>query len=138
MALYYDPDLDPETRAAIREEFVRALASFPVWAVHKAFDAWTKSSTRRPTPGEIVILVNREMKPMVDELAARTRDEIARKEYREALTPAEIEKRRIFAQGVMRRMGYAKDEAPKGPRRETVTDEDLAEMADLIKKGATK
>lgn len=71
LALYFDPDLEPETKAAIREEFVRALATFPIWAVHKAFDAWVRTAQRRPTPGEIVILADRELRPLSNELERR-------------------------------------------------------------------
>jgi hypothetical protein len=134
LALYYDPDLEPETKASIREEFVRALSTYPIWAVHKAFDNWTRSSTRRPTPGEIVILVAREMQPLTDELKRRARDAAEKREYRPDPTPEEMEHRRAFAQDVMRRAGYAKEERPKGPRRETVTEEDKAEMAALLKR----
>lgn len=138
MALYYDQDLDPETKAAIREEFVRALSGYPIWAVHKAFDSWTRSAQRRPTPGEIVILVAREMQPLVDELNRRKKEDAEKREYRPELTPAEMEQRRAFAQGVMRRFGYAKEERPKGPPRETVTDEDREEMAAILKRMGNK
>ena len=133
LALYYDPDLEPETRAAIREEFVRALSTYPIWAVHKAFDNWTRTATRRPTPGEIVILVSREMQPLTDELSRRAKEASERREYKPEPTAQEMAQRREFAQGVMRKLGYAKDaERPKGPVRETVTDEDKAEMAALL------
>lgn len=134
MALYYDPDLEPETKAAIREEFVRALATYPVWAVHKAFDSWTRSATRRPTPGEIVILVSREMKPLTDEVNRRAKEAAERKDYLPGPTPEEMEQRRAFAQDVMRNFGFAKDAKPKGPVRTTVTDEDRAEMAAILQR----
>lgn len=133
LALYYDPDLEPETKAAIREEFVRALATYPVWAVHKAFDSWTRSATRRPTPGEIVILAAREMQPLVDEVSRRVKEAAERKDYKPEPTPEEMAQRREFAQGVMQKFGYAKNmDRPKGPVRETVTEEDKAEMAALL------
>lgn len=133
LALYYDPDLEPETKAAIREEFVRALASYPIWAVHKAFDAWARSAQRRPTPGEIVILVAREMQPLTDELNRRKKEDAEKRDHRPDPTPEEMEHRRAYAQGVMRRYGFAKEERPKGPVRTTVTDEDKVEMAALLK-----
>jgi hypothetical protein len=133
LALYYDPDLEPETRAAIREEFVRALATYPVWAVHKAFDNWTRTATRRPTPGEIVILVSREMQPLTEELHRRAREAAEQREYKPEPTPEEMQRRCAFAQDVMQRMGYAKhEERPKGPVRETVTDDDKAEIAAML------
>lgn len=132
LALYYDPDLEPETRVAIREEFVRALSSYPAWAIHKAFDAWTRSAQRRPTPGDIVILVGREMKPLTDELARRDREEADRREERPELTAEEIERRRKYAASVLSDAGFASRMATTGPRRETVTDEDLAEMRAML------
>ena len=72
--MYFDPDNDPETKAAMRESFVRALSQIPAWAMHRAFDRWEKTQQRRPSPGEIVILAERELKPMVDEVAKRKRD----------------------------------------------------------------
>lgn len=76
LSLYFDPDNDPAQRAAIREEFVRALAGFPDWAVQRAFDAWTKRGTRRPSPGEIAILAQRQLEPLTAELQRRRkRDE---------------------------------------------------------------
>ena len=57
LAAYFDPHLDdPKTRAGVREEFVRALAGRPMWAIHRAFDAWSRTRVRRPSPGEIVTL----------------------------------------------------------------------------------
>lgn len=133
LALYYDPDLEPETKAAIREEFVRALAAYPTWAMHKAFDSWTRSATRRPTPGEIVILVAREMQPLTDELNRRAKEDAERGDYREAPSPEEMERRRNFASSVMQMAGFQKHaDRPTGPRRETVTEEDLAEMAAIL------
>lgn len=75
LGLYFDPDFDPQTKAAVREEFVRALSSHPMWAVHRAFDAWARQHTRRPSPGEIVILVQKELQPITNELARRRRAE---------------------------------------------------------------
>ena len=71
LGLYFEPGFDDETRMAVREEFLRALADYPDWAVQRAFDAWTKTMQRRPTPGEIVILASREVKPLADELHRR-------------------------------------------------------------------
>lgn len=73
LGLYFDPDHDPKVRAAVRAEFVRALREFPDWAVQRAFDGWVKTMQRRPTPGEIAILAQREVKPLVEELDYRKR-----------------------------------------------------------------
>lgn len=71
LALYFDPDFDAHTKAAVREEFIRALSGFPQWAVMRAFDAWVRTRHRRPSPAEIAILVESELKPFTDELRAR-------------------------------------------------------------------
>jgi hypothetical protein len=81
LANYYDPDFDAETKALSKAEFLTALKSFPDWAVQQAFDAWVKTGTRRPSPAEIVILVNRALKPLADELARRAKERTERAEY---------------------------------------------------------
>lgn len=81
LANYYDPDFDAETKALARGEFLTALESFPDWAVQQAFDTWVKTGTRRPSPGEIVILVGRAMKPLTDELARREKAAAQKAEY---------------------------------------------------------
>lgn len=135
LGLYFDPDNDPATRAAVREEFVRALAGYPDWAVQRAFDVWVKTGQRRPTPGEIVILVGRELKPLTDELARREREKADRQDHRPDLSPEELERRRNFAQGVMAMTGFAKGMLHRdGPPRESVTDEDRTEMAAILAK----
>lgn len=133
LGLYFDPDNDPETRAAVRREFVVALSAYPDWAVQRAFDAWVKSAQRRPTPGEIAIMVGREMKPFTDELARRERDAADQREQRSDITPEELQRRREFASGIMSNLGFLKGR-PRfdGPPRDTVTDEDKAEMAALL------
>jgi hypothetical protein len=134
--MYFDPDHDPAVKAAMREEFVRALASYPDWAVQRAFDAWVKTGQRRPTPGEIVILVGREMKPMTDEIARREREERERAEAEAMPSPDELERRRAFARETMERLGFAKAARPGGPMRTDVTEADLAEWrATLAAKG---
>ena len=132
MAQYYDPDFDPETKALVREEFVRCMLPYPGWAVHKGFDEWTRTMQRRPSPAEIVILIGRAMKPLTDEIKRREKDAAEMASSQSELTPEEIERRRAFAQGVMAKAGYATQRANPGPRRETVTDEDRAEMAVML------
>lgn len=70
---YFRANDDEETEMAIREEFVRALEGRPNWAVQRAFDRWVKTATRRPSPGEILILIDRELQPLAEELARRKR-----------------------------------------------------------------
>lgn len=91
LGLYFDPDFDAETKALVREEFVRALAAHPDWAVQRAFDVWAKSQSRRPAPSEIVRLVELELKPLTDELARRRMSENERqKEQRIPPDPSRI------------------------------------------------
>lgn len=81
---YFREKNDPETNTAIREDFLRALAMYPDWAVQRAFDAWVRTGTRMPSPGEMVILASRETKPLHEELLKRKRvaDEQAEDERR--------------------------------------------------------
>jgi len=73
LSLYYDPDLDPTTKAELRQEFVIALTAYPDWAIQRAFDQWVKDAKRRPSPGEIVSLAALQVKTITDELARRER-----------------------------------------------------------------
>lgn len=57
----------------IRKAYLVALASYPNWAVQKAFDAWVRTGTRMPSPGDIVILAGREVRPIHEEIARRER-----------------------------------------------------------------
>jgi hypothetical protein len=134
LALYFDPDNDPATRAAVRKEFVVALSAYPDWAIQKAFDVWVKTGQRRPTPGEIGILVGRELKPIADELSRREREAAEAREARSELSPEELERRRVFAADVVGRAGYGFGVASRdGSLRETVTDADRAEMAEHMR-----
>lgn len=89
---YYARVDDPETSAAIRKDFCMALAEFPDWAIQRAFDTWIKTMTRTPSPGEIVILVHREMKPLFDEVSARQRLHAPRQAERKPVDAAEAER----------------------------------------------
>lgn len=104
LGLYFDPDFDAETRALVRQEFVVALANYPDWAVQRAFDRWVADMRRRPSPGEIVILVQRELKPIADELARRRKhaDEAEEERRRAAAARCSAE----AAQEVLERAGF--------------------------------
>lgn len=128
LSLYFDPDNSPETKAAVRQEFVVALSGVPAWAMQKAFDAWVKTGQRRPTPGEILILAERELKPIADELARRKRLEDERREADAAPSDEELAQRRAAAAEVMQRVGYATTPRPSGPPRTNVTPEEVQEM----------
>ena len=71
LSLYFQPDEDDTTRAMVRQEFVAALSAYPDWAVQQAFDQWVRTATRRPSPGEIVILAGRAIEPFTDEITRR-------------------------------------------------------------------
>lgn len=136
LGLYYDPDNDALTRAAMRQEFVVALAEYPDWAVQRGFDAWVKTQQRRPTPGEILILVAREIKPFTDELKRRESIAQDQRDYREQPTEEELANRRKVAQEVLTRVGFAKAERPDGPVRTDVTPDEVEAMrAHLQAKG---
>lgn len=118
LALYFVPDEDFETKAAVREEFLRALASYPNWAVQQAFDAWTRNRVRRPSPGEIVVEVGNAMRPVTDEIARRKK-----------MVPPEPVVDRVSkeaAQAIMERAGFAPKPMAKRPTRETATPEEWA------------
>ena len=83
LSCFYEPDMAPEDRAAMMDEFGRALRTFPRWAVSKAYDAWMRTSHRRPSPGEIAILAGRELKAVTDEIALRKKLEVALEPMRE-------------------------------------------------------
>lgn len=112
---YYDPDFDPETKALVREEFVRALLPYPVWAMHKAFDEWTRTMQRRPSPAEIVILIGRAIQPFTREIAEREKlaQRIEDEKRAAEISPAELEQRRAFAASIVARAGYAMTSAVK-------------------------
>lgn len=128
LSLYFDPDHSPETKAAVRQEFVVALSGVPAWAMQKAFDAWVKTGQRRPTPGEILILAERELKPIADELARRQRLEENRRAAEAAPSDEELAQRRAAAAEVMQRVGYAKAPRPSGPPRTDVTPDEVEAM----------
>lgn len=128
LGLYYDPDNDPATRAAVRQEFVIALADYPDWAVQRGFDAWVKTQQRRPTPGEILILVAREVKPFTDEIKRREALRADQRDYRDPISDEELAQRRVVANEVMQRLGYAKAVRPEGPVRTDVTPDEVEAM----------
>ena len=88
LSCFYEPDMLPEDRAAMMDEFGRALRAFPRWAVSKAYDAWMRTAHRRPSPGEIAILAGRELKTVTDEIALRRKFEVAPEAPRSKPDPA--------------------------------------------------
>lgn len=126
--LYFQPESTPEAKAAVRKEFVVALGGVPAWAMQKAFDAWVKTGQRRPTPGEILLLAERELKPIADELARRKRLEEDRREAEAEPSDEELAQRRAAAAQIMQDLGFAKAPRPSGPPRTDVTEQDREEM----------
>jgi hypothetical protein len=107
LALYFEPDPDdPEARAAVREAFVRALAHVPSWAMHRAFDQWERTGQRRPSPGEIVILAERALQPLVREVDDRKRNTEAAAEARRAAEEERTPEQRRRAQEIVERCGF--------------------------------
>ncbi|MEI4262747.1 hypothetical protein [Roseovarius sp. D0-M9] len=98
------PDWTEEEWADMYNEFRLALRDMPSWAVENAFHDWMRAHPRRPSPAEIVILAERALRPIKDEIAHRKK-EAARLEEQEAerrrakLTPEE-------ADAICARAGY--------------------------------
>lgn len=82
---FYEPDMSHEDRAAVMDEFARALRGYPRWAVSRGFDGWMKAGTRRPSPGDIVILAGRAIQEITDEL--KRRDRIAEQQAEDDAPP---------------------------------------------------
>lgn len=93
----------PADRAAMIEEFGKALRSFPKWAVVGAFDDWMATARRRPAPGDIVALASKRVQRLTTEIAERKKAEP--EPVREL--PSVEERRRIAAE-VMAGYGSAK------------------------------
>lgn len=134
---YFTANVPEGVRVMEAEDWRASLQDKPAWAVEKACRWWKSDENpdhrRKPLEGDIAERVKFEMgilsfgamkvREYDDGYAKRT---AAPEDARP--TPEEMEHRRAFAQDVMRRAGYAKDARPKGPRREDVTEDDLAEM----------
>ena len=69
--LGFIPDWTPAERAGVLDEFRKALRDLPGWAIKRAFSQWVRTHPRRPSPAEIVLLAERAMEPITNELAAR-------------------------------------------------------------------
>lgn len=138
LGLYFQPDEDEKAKLAVRQAFVIALESVPSWAMHKAFDEWIRTGTRRPSPAEIRILADRALEPFARELKAR----LAAKEPPPPLvSPEDMERRRAFASRVMAELGYSKaiPRDKSTPPRQDVTPEEIAEtMAEVNARSAER
>jgi hypothetical protein len=140
---YFTASVPEGVRRMEAEDWRAALGEWPQWAVEKACRWWKSDANpdhrRKPIEGDIVERVRFEM-GILSFAAMKVREFDAGYEKRHATpepsrpTPAEMERRRQFAQATMERLGYARAAPATGPRRETVTDEDKAEMAEILKR----
>lgn len=100
---YFDPGTDERTTAGHIAEFVQALRQTPTWAMHRAFDDWVRTRTRRPSPGEIVSAAAEHLRPIGQEIARRKREAEDAK-ARERPPPTEDEK--AAAAALCARLGF--------------------------------
>ena len=139
---YFTSNVPQGVRRIEAEDWRAALDGKPQWAVEKACRWWKSEENpdhrRKPLEGDIVERVKFEMGVLsFGAMKVREYDEGYRQRTMEPErvppTPEEMEQRRAFAKTVMRNAGYdANPDRPKGPRRETVTDEDVAEMKAML------
>lgn len=99
---YYVERGDEQTRALVLKEYCMALKDSPNWAVQRACDRWVKNGTRRPSPADLLIIIDRELRPLQDELARRQKEAA-----RHAAELAEAEKKRVTPDATARLMAEA-------------------------------
>ena len=139
---YFTANVPEPVRRMEADDWLAALRSYPQWAVEKAVRWWKSDENpdhrRKPLEGDIVERVKSEM-GIVDFGAMKVREYDAGFAKRMAEpeesrpTPEQMARRREFAQRVMAESGYAKAmQRDLGPRRETVTEEDKAEMRAML------
>lgn len=143
------PDFAADVPESVRRieagDWASALYQRPQWAIEKACRWWRGEDNadrrKRPMIGDIEERVKFELGILsfgamkIREFDKGFQDRMKAPEDAPP-TPEEMAHRRAFAQGVMAKAGYATQRANPGPRRETVTDEDRAEMAVML--GAAK
>lgn len=74
MKIGFQVDMTAEDHAEIVNEYRRALRHHPKWVLAKAIDIAVRSSSGRPTPGNINSAAHSVTKPIQDELARRGRE----------------------------------------------------------------
>jgi hypothetical protein len=139
---YFTANVPEGVRRIEAEDWLSSLERFPSWAIEKACRWWKSDENhdhrRKPLEGDIVDRVKFEMGILsFAAMKVREYDEGFRKRTSEpervAPTPEQMEQRRAFAKTVLRNNGFAKCiDRPKGPVRETVTDDDKAEIAAML------
>lgn len=139
---YFTSNVPEGVRRIEAEDWRAALDGKPQWAVEKACRWWKSEENpdhrRKPLEGDIVDRVKFEMGIIsFGAMKVREYDEGYRQRTMEPErvppTPEQMEQRRAFAKTVMRNARYdANPDRPKGPRRETVTADDVAEMKAMM------
>ena len=140
---YYAADVPEGIRVMDAEDWRASLRDYPQWAIEKSVRWWKSDENdkraKKPVEGDILARVKHEMgilainKIMVSRFSDSYRER-EREVERVAPTPDELERRRVYAEQVVQDAGYGFKTRPKGPMRETVTAEDLAEIAELMAK----
>lgn len=125
LSLYWEPDLSPQDRAQMLDEFWLALRQYPRWATTRAFDEWARTRTRRPSPGEIAILAAKELKRLTDEVEAR-KPRQTEPERREPKVTAEA------AERIMREHGFNGMKTQRMPRPRNRPHSEEPEGVDII------
>ncbi len=113
---FFDPGMDDRDRAALLDEFARALRNVPRWAVARGFDTWMRCRTRRPAPAEINIEAQKAIRELTDELAYRKRMEPPEEPQRATVDQEEAER-------ILMRSGYTPkklDAVRKAPMARTM------------------
>lgn len=145
---YFTADVPEGVRRIEAEDWRAALQGKPAWAVEKACRWWKSDENpdhrKKPIEGDIADRVRVEM-GILPFAAMKIREydrgvaERTKAPEEAPPTPEEMARRREFAQGIMEGAGYVKSVAKNdSPRRETVTDADRAEMAELLAKRQTQ
>lgn len=97
LRLYFDPAMPADERAKMIDLYARALRDLPKWAVSQAFDDWERTESKKPTPADIRHRAEARMKPVLEELEYRRKEERSRKEsmqggYRPPVDPEKAQK----------------------------------------------
>mgnify|MGYP003637906053 CR=1 FL=1 len=134
LSAFYEPEMDPKTRAAMMDEYPRALGDLPRWAVSTAFDAWMRQHNRRPSPAEIRILAENSIKNITGELARRglRPDGSAPKTEGNSLsdlTPEQMAARRAQADAILAECNFGPERRKRIARHRTASSD--AEMDEI-------
>lgn len=139
---YFTSNIPEGVRRIEAEDWRASLDRFPQWAVEKACRWWKSDENpdhrRKPLEGDIAERVRFEMGILsFGAMKVRQYDrgyaERMKQPEDERPTPEQMEQRRAFAKTVLRNAGFSVQRGIDGESmRETVTDDDKAEMAALL------